>query len=156
MTDDRLCSILREIFEGQFWPRPFNLLQAAERVRAGEDPKLVAKAARTTVSRLVGFTTALDSIQAVFGLSFANLQQEDFDGARRILGQLVFGIGGGTSSPLERRTSFFESFSSSESMRSVFGDSQEPSEQRSWICTSRCRRILSSCDSSWRHYAARD
>jgi hypothetical protein len=91
MTDDQLYSILREIFEGQLWPRPFNLLQAAERVRAGEDPKLVAKAARTTVSRLVGFTTAPDSIQAVFGLSFAKLQQKDLDNARRTIGQLVLG-----------------------------------------------------------------
>ncbi len=91
MTNDGLLALLATIFPGRSWPKPFHLLQAAEQVRTGADPKAIAKDARTISSRLLEIATVPDPVRAILGIGPSDIAPEIQLKARRILGQLLLG-----------------------------------------------------------------
>lgn len=74
-------------------PRPFVLLQSAERLRRGEDTSQAAKAAGTTAKRLRTLADSPDPIKEITGTTLAEAAAEEpIAKARAMLGQLLLGV----------------------------------------------------------------
>lgn len=89
---DGLLSIAEQLYpEAQ--PRPFKVLGAVRRVSRGEDLATVARAERVTASRLTGFVSAPDPVEAVLGVGLAAVagNEKALARARGTLGQLLLG-----------------------------------------------------------------
>jgi hypothetical protein len=73
-------------------PQPFQVLDAARRVRAGEDAGHVARAARSTRKRLQALAETADPLKALFGSDLASAAEaEALRRPRDMIGQLLLG-----------------------------------------------------------------
>jgi hypothetical protein len=80
-------------YSGSQLPRQFLLLAAAERVRDGEDARMIARAARTTVRRLTSIADSSDPVAEAFGIDLVTASTEELMAkSHSILGQLVLGM----------------------------------------------------------------
>lgn len=84
--------ILGLVYRDRRPPKPLDLLLAVERVRAGEDVRLVAKEFRTTQQRLSQLAAANDPLTALLGAPIPALKPETESRVRRNLGQLLLGL----------------------------------------------------------------
>ena len=91
-TAEDLLRTLSIVYREEELPRPFLLLQGAERVRRGDDPRAIAKMAGTTSKRLQAIASSPDSLTAALGIDLATASGEErMAKARAMLGQLLVG-----------------------------------------------------------------
>ena len=87
-----LIASAKTIFNSSETPKPFMLLEAAGRVRSGEDPAAIAREIRSTRRRVQEVAEATDPIRAVFGLGLSDAAGNDvLTKTRRGLGQMLVG-----------------------------------------------------------------
>jgi len=90
-SSDELLAVARRLYP-QDLPRPFQLLDAAAHVRAGADPRGLAKAIGTTARNLETVALADDPVAAIFGVSLiAEHPEKVLKRHRAIMGQLLLG-----------------------------------------------------------------
>jgi hypothetical protein len=91
---DDLLRILGHVYpEEATLPKAFRTLKAIERLRAGDDPRVVAKAIRSTPKRLVLIRDAIDPLAESLKCSLEATTSEAVLGkARTTLGQLLLGV----------------------------------------------------------------
>lgn len=82
-------SALRRVYGAERPPKPLDLLLAAERVKAGEDARAVAREFQTTRQRLERLVNSSDPTEALFGGPIPPLDPETESKVRRNLGQLL-------------------------------------------------------------------
>ncbi len=89
---DSLITSAREMFSSSETPKPFTLLEAASRVRSGENPATIAREIRSTRRKVQEVAEATDPIRAVFGLSLAEASSDVvLAKIRRGVGQMLVG-----------------------------------------------------------------
>lgn len=89
MTRKKLVEILSRLYPSTRWPKPFNLLQAAEAVAAGGELATSARAAGTTAAHLSKFINSSDQLVALFGSEAPD--EDTAKNVRQILGNLIVG-----------------------------------------------------------------
>lgn len=91
MTPHSFYEVIQQIYGKQRLPKPLNLVGAIERVRNGEDIRIVATDFRTTPKRLDELAGTPDPIQAVLDVNFQDIPDSARAKARKSLGQLLIG-----------------------------------------------------------------
>ncbi len=88
---DDLLAVIRRLYP-ENPPQPFLLLDAARRVRAGEDAGQAARAARSTRKRIQALADAADPIKELFQCDLASAAEaEALRRPRDMIGQLLLG-----------------------------------------------------------------
>ena len=90
MTSAELTAIARQLF-GSSLPKPFVLVDAAFRVKAGEDPNAVARSVGTSKKKLLEVAAAADPVSHVLGMRPEDVSAVHLAKSRQILGQLLVG-----------------------------------------------------------------
>src|SRR5207302_691128 len=89
-TSDALLGAAIAIYGPDLPYKPLRVLQALPRLRAGEDPKILAKAIGTTSKNLVAVMQAPDPVEAVFGTKLKDaITEQGVKRARQNLGGLL-------------------------------------------------------------------
>lgn len=89
-VDDLLAVIERLYRENP--PQPFLLVDAAKRLKAGEDAGDVARSVRSTRRRIESLAAAPDAVKEVFGCDLASAATPDaMQRPREMIGQLLLG-----------------------------------------------------------------
>ncbi|MGH9461940.1 MAG: hypothetical protein ACRD1X_12025 [Vicinamibacteria bacterium] len=89
--DDVLAVVEKVYLKGSI-PKHFLKLQSVRRIRAGEDPRVVARSVRSTAKHLQSLLEASDPIAATLGADLDSSREEVRLGrARAMLGQLLLG-----------------------------------------------------------------
>jgi hypothetical protein len=91
MQSREFLAILRAVLGSESWPKPLHLLQGLERLRAGEDPAVVAKAVGTSKRRLRDLANVKDVLKHVLHSRPADVPHSRLERSKLILGQLVLG-----------------------------------------------------------------
>ena len=87
-----LLATATRVYGEMLLPKSFQLLRAADQVRAGQDPAGVAREIGSTRKRVLQVAAAADPIQAVFKLDLKTAADHDLlRKARRSLGQMLLG-----------------------------------------------------------------
>lgn len=90
---DDLLRAVGPLYQDDRPPKPFLLLQSLERLRSGEDPRQVAKAAGSTPKRLETLVSSRDPVAGALGSDLLQAASEERMGkARAMLGQLLLGV----------------------------------------------------------------
>lgn len=91
--DDLLSVLGRLYLEDDTLPKPFLLLKSLARLRAGEDPRVVAKSVRTTPKRIEELRRATDALLEATGCDLGTACSEAaLKKSRTTLGQLLLGV----------------------------------------------------------------
>ena len=84
-------AVLRRLFGGGDWPRPFHAVKAVDLVKGGMTLSEAAREAGTTKRRAADLSEKADPIAEVLGLSVDIVDEEDRLAARRGLAQMLLG-----------------------------------------------------------------
>lgn len=86
-----LLVVLNLVYRDRRPPKPLDLLYAVERLRAGEDGRIVAKEFQTTRQRVEKLYSAEDAAASLLGGAIPPMQSDTEARVRRNLGQLLLG-----------------------------------------------------------------
>lgn len=91
MTPEGFLGVIRSLYQDLPWPSPLHVVRAVQRVREGQDPRIVARESRTSSAAVQAGLAAPEVVAHALGLPAIEVSEGFKRKAGRTLGQLLLG-----------------------------------------------------------------